>query len=205
MAPRPDDADDAAPAPDHGPVPEGDAPGAGASPGADPGAGAGAHSGRVDDEQWADIVSRLAEVDSAAVARRDASPAPVTSDPANPADDRRTGTDDAWRAEADVVEPSGRDWSGTEQIDAAEDAVDRAEPFEPPDPGPVLGGDPLLTMAWLAVGGMPLFLLVVLIAWRGAPAALVQAAAVVFVIGIGVLLWRMPNRRDPGDDDGAVV
>ena len=76
----------------------------------------------------------------------------------------------------------------------------------PPDPGPVLGGDPLLTMAWFAAAGMPIFLLVVLVAWRDAPAALVQAARVVFVIGVAVLVWRMPHRRDPDDDDtGAVV
>jgi len=46
----------------------------------------------------------------------------------------------------------------------------------------------------------------VLVVWRNAPPALVQAAAGVFVIGVGVLVWRMPHRRDPDDDDtGAVV
>jgi uncharacterized membrane protein YqjE len=76
----------------------------------------------------------------------------------------------------------------------------------PPDPGPILGGDPLLTMAWIAAAGMPIFLLIVLIAWPTAPTAMIQAAGVVFVLGVGVLLWRMPNRRDPEDDDtGAIV
>ena len=54
---------------------------------------------------------------------------------------------------------------------------------------------------------MPIFLLVVLVAWRDAPAALVQAARRrVRASASAVLLWRMPNRRDPDDDDtGAVV
>ena len=53
---------------------------------------------------------------------------------------------------------------------------------------------------------MPIFLLIVLVVWRDAPTALVQAAAALFVVGVGVLLWRMPHRRDPDDDDtGAVV
>ena len=61
-------------------------------------------------------------------------------------------------------------------------------------------------MAWIAAAGMPIFLLIVLIAWPTAPTALIQAAGVVFVLGVGVLLWRMPNRRDPEDDDtGAIV
>ena len=80
------------------------------------------------------------------------------------------------------------------------------EHFIPPDPGPVMGGDPLLTMAWMSAAGMPIFLMIVVIAWPTAPQALVAAAAIVFVLGVAVLLWRMPNRRTPGDDDtGAVV
>ena len=44
--------------------------------------------------------------------------------------------------------------------------------------------------------------------WRGAtrrPRSS-RPPAVVFVLGVGVLVWRMPHRRDPDDDDtGAVV
>ena len=109
----------------------------------------------------------------------------------------------------DVTPPelTGRDWEGTNQIDGAEAAVDAEEHFEPPDPGPVLGGDPLLTMAWFAAAGMPIFFFILLVAWRDAPAALVEAAGVVFALGVAVLIWRMPNhRRDDSDDDhGAVV
>ena len=71
----------------------------------------------------------------------------------------------------------------------------------------VLGGDPLLTMAWFAAVGMPVFFFILLIAWRDAPTVLVEAAGVVFALGVAVLVWRMPNhRRDDSDDDhGAVV
>lgn len=103
---------------------------------------------------------------------------------------------------------SGRDWDATDRIDAAEREVDEEERFRPPDPGPVLGGDPLLTMAWFAVGGMPLLWLVAVIGWRDAPGVLLQASGLVFLLGLGVLLWRMPRRREdvPDDpDDGAVV
>lgn len=101
---------------------------------------------------------------------------------------------------------SGRDWDGTEQIDAAEQEVDDQEHFVPPEPPPVLGGDPLLTMAWFAVIGMPVLWLVVLIVWTSAPQVLVRASAVVFFAGLAVLFWRMPHRRDPDDHDtGAVV
>jgi len=33
----------------------------------------------------------------------------------------------------------------------------------------------------------------------------VRAAAALFVIAVAVLVWRMPQRREPTDGDGAVV
>lgn len=203
MAPRPDD-------PDDGVQPTGaDVPPPSPEEGAE-------DAGATDEEAWAAIVAQLSDIDGydgadtpeadeAPPAPAEAAPAAGLSFPVAP-----------WVADRRVVRPaheptgeaelSGRDWDGTSQYDEAESAADDREHFVPPDPGPVLGGDPLLTMAWFAAAGMPIFLLVVLVAWRDAPAALVQAAAVVFVIGIGVLVWRMPHRRDPDDDDtGAVV
>ena len=108
-------------------------------------------------------------------------------------------------AHAGPPELAGRDWDGTSQYDAAEDVVDEAEHFVPDDPGPLLGGDPLLTLAWGAVAGVPLLMLVVVVVWQDAPALLVRVAAVVFVAAVAVLVWRMPQRREPSDDDGAVV
>ncbi|WP_298456965.1 hypothetical protein [uncultured Cellulomonas sp.] len=102
-------------------------------------------------------------------------------------------------------ELTGRDWAGTDDIDAAESEIDDREHFVPPDPGPVFGGDPLLTMAWLGAAGIPIALLVVLVAWRDAPTVLLQAAGVVFVLSCALLVWRMPHRRDDGGGPGAVV
>lgn len=98
-------------------------------------------------------------------------------------------------------EPSDpRGWAPDPEVEEAETH------FVPPDPGPVLGGDPLLTMAWAAVIGVPLLVVVLSIAWRDAPTWLLQAAGVAFVAGASLLIWRMPHSRDDDDDDtGAVV
>jgi hypothetical protein len=146
-------------------------------------------------ERWAAIVADLADLDG-----------PVAS--LDPGDHGSTAPGPTV-GHAVVLPPElrGRDWDGTGQIDDAESAVDAEEHYRPPDPGPVLGGDPLLTMAWFAAAGMPLFFLVLLIVWRDAPAALIQAAGVVFALGVAALVWRMPNHRGdgPDDDHGAVV
>ena len=103
-------------------------------------------------------------------------------------------------------ELTGRDWAGTDDIDAAEAEIDEREHFVPPDPGPVLGGDPLLTMAWLGAAGIPIGLLVALIVWQDAPAVVLQSAGVVFLLSCLLLVWRMPHHRDDSDDGpGAVV
>ena len=99
-----------------------------------------------------------------------------------------------------------RDWDATEQIDEAERAVDEQDTFVPPDPGPVMGNDPLLTMAWLAAVAIPIAVFVIFLVWRSAPVVIFQAGGIVCLFGIVVLLWRMPARRDPDDHDpGAVV
>ena len=178
---------------------------------------------RVTDEQWAAIVAELrgdtdqtgpAEPPTAAAAGQDGprtSSGPAVTYPVAPwVTDRRVvrpAREPGPPADAGPSPPSGRDWDATEQIDDAERRVDEAEHFSPPDPGPVLGGDPLLTMAWLAVALMPVVWLVVLIFWRDAPPVVMQASVVTFVLGLVVLLWRMPHRRDTehDDSDGAVV
>ncbi len=181
-----------------------DAPGRPTGGGSTPGADSTASS--AEDDVWASIVARLSDVDLAVGPVDRAAPAP------RPVQDRAT---DDRGADDDVLDgppatvgappTTGRDWDGTSQYDAAEGAVDDQEHFVPQDPGPVLGGDPLLTLAWVAAAGMPVFLLVVVIAWQGAPTVLVRAAAGLFVLAVAVLVWRMPQRREPTDDDGAVV
>lgn len=155
------------------------------------------------DARWAQIVAELADLDA---------PAAPTDPPGDPlgADTRGTGAAREHRT-TDGHEPlgpadlTGRDWDGTAQQDAAEAAVDAAEHFVPPDPGPVLGGDPLLTLAWTATIGVPVLFVVLVLAWPDAPGWLLAVAAAVFAAGLAVLVWRMPHRRDEDDDSGAVV
>jgi len=170
-------------------------------------------------ERWNQIIAELGDLDLTA----DLSSPSDRPDQAEPADPG-TGHDPSAGAPGPGVtypvapwvvarpeerarpEPTGRDWDGTDQIDAAESEMDDREHFVPPDPGPVFGGDPLLTMAWLGAAGIPIALLVVVIAWRSAPTALLQAAGVVFALCCMLLVWRLPHRRDESDDDpGAVV
>lgn len=189
MDARPDDDADADRAADAPRPPE-----RATGPGPD-GPAAGATS---DDEVWASLVARLGDLpttdDAADVGAADVGATDVGTRPAP----------DAAPA-APAPPATGRDWDGTSQYDAAEDDVDELEHFVPPDPGPVLGGDPLLTLAWAAALVPPVFLLLVVVAWRDAPSLLVRGAGLVFVVAVGVLVWRMPRGREPSDDDGAVV
>jgi hypothetical protein len=140
--------------------------------------------------RWAEIVTHLDESDD-----DDVVPGEARSDrdvvvldpggPDHPADAER----------GDPIEADPRGWV----------APDVDEHFEPPDPGPVLGGDPLLTMAWIAVVGPLVLLLVTVFAWRDIPSIALQVAAVSLLLGVGILVWRMPASRDEDDGPGAVV
>lgn len=78
--------------------------------------------------------------------------------------------------------------------------------FSPPEPPPLGGGEPLLRLGWAGVVGPVVVVLLYLVAWRGMPLGVLGAAGAVFVVSVGVLIWRLPRQRDPDDhDDGAVV
>lgn len=151
-----------------------------------------------EDEVWASLVARLSDADGGtdAAVRRTLAEHQAREEDGPPLD---------AGVPAPAPRPVGRDWDGTSQYDAAEDEVDDLEHFVPQDPGPIAGSDPLLTLAWGAAAGVPLFMLVVVTVWRDAPTLLVRAAVVLFVVAVGVLVWRMPQHREPSDDDGAVV
>lgn len=76
--------------------------------------------------------------------------------------------------------------------------------FVPEDPVAIGSGDPVLTLAWLAAAGGPLALLLGVIFFRGAPTALFIALGLITLAGVGLLLYRLPNDRDPGDDGARV-
>lgn len=127
-------------------------------------------------EKWSEIVVRLGDVEAAAKG------APTPRAPSGP-------------PRARVVRAARED----------EDDLVLPGDFVPEDPPP-LRGDPLARLAWLGFVGGPVALLVLLVAWRGAPLVLPLLCGLAFIGGGAVLMWRMPARRDPFDnDDGAVV
>src|SRR5450759_2662688 len=65
------------------------------------------------------------------------------------------GDDELGPEEPDFAHAGPRDWDAG---DEPADGDDVEGGFVPPDPGPVLGDDPLLTMAWAGVIAVPLVL-----------------------------------------------
>jgi hypothetical protein len=78
------------------------------------------------------------------------------------------------------------------------------EGYEPPEPPPLPRGDLVGRLAWAAVIGGPLFMLISVLAWRP-PQLLILIALACFAGGFVTLVSRMPKHRDDDDDDGAVV
>ncbi|EYR64752.1 hypothetical protein N866_06215 [Actinotalea ferrariae CF5-4] len=152
------------------------------------------------DREWQRIVARLTEDGGTPGVPSEDAAAPGTAPPPAAGATPRTPSAGILGSPAGAPSPSDpRAWSTDPEAD------ERETHFEPPDPGPVLGGDPLLTMAWAAVCGAPLLFLLSVTVWRSAPQVLVQVAAVLFLAGLGTLLWRMPHRRDDDAGPGAVV
>lgn len=125
-------------------------------------------------------------------------------------DDVRAATDDVdvrprpWLTDVPTlpgVKPIGpRDHvASQEEIDLE----DEQSHFVPPDPGPILGGDPVLTMAWFAVAGGILALVLSALLVRVMPSVVAWAGAGLLAAGAGVLLWRLPHERGDahGDDE----
>jgi hypothetical protein len=95
-----------------------------------------------------------------------------------------------------VPEPGPRDFSMLED--------DEDEAFVPPEPAPLGAGEPLVVLAWLAVAGGPVGLLLIAMFWRGAPTVAVLGIIVLVIAAAGYLISRLPAERD-GFDDGAKV
>jgi hypothetical protein len=163
-------------------APRDDAPGPG--PDAPRDAGRGELEDAEVEAEWEDIVARLGELEA----------------PEGPAADAR-GTDAVRR-------PAGpRDWPATAEVEALEEAESH---FTPPEPPPVLSSrDPLLVVAWAGAVGVPLLAVLALLVRAfvplPTPAWLGGVGVAVFVASVAVLLWRMPQHRDPDDGPGAVV
>lgn len=138
------------------------------------------------DDLWRGIVANLGTLGS------------DLPDASRPPDDDPTGRGDAVPLRVVGTPVGPRSWAPDPVAEEAEDH------FVPPDPGPVLGGDPLLTMAWSVAVGVPVLIVLAVVLWPDVPRLVLQVGAVAVLGAIGLLLWRMPHRRDD-DDPGAVV
>lgn len=151
------------------------------------------------ERRWAEIVAQLGDLDAVSEPDRrpDGDPGDTPGDgpPTEPASPERAVPEpSSGRTPPPGPTADPRSWAPDPVLEEAENH------FEPPDPGPVLTGDPLLTMAWSAVLGVPALLLLIVLVWRDVPDLVLQIAGVAFVLGLGLLVWRMP--RGDEDDDG---
>lgn len=99
--------------------------------------------------------------------------------------------------------PAGpRDWPATPEVEALEEAESH---FIPPDPELRLDGDPVRVLGWAFVAIGVLGLLVGGILHTVLPTAVLATAGVILVVGVALLLWRMPTERadDDANDHGA--
>ena len=87
-----------------------------------------------------------------------------------------------------------------------EAAVEEPEGYVPPEPPPLPRGDAIGWLAWAAVVGGPLFLLLASQVWSDIDRIWIMLAVLAFIAGFATIVARLPNSRGEDDsDDGAVV
>jgi hypothetical protein len=154
------------------------------------------------DARWSDIVARLGDVEEAG---RTTGAQPIRSDgPDKPAEP----TAPIGPAPSTPYADGPRDWPSTPETEAFEEADSH---FVPPEPEPVAHRDPLATLTWTIVVAVPVLAVLWVVVQAALPGLSLPAwalpvAGTAFVVSVAVLVWRMPPRRDPDDDDpGAIV
>ncbi|MFE7407652.1 hypothetical protein [Isoptericola sp. NPDC057559] len=156
--------------------------------------------------RWADIVAQLGDLGDDADARTADGTSTTASEATPPRD-----TESPSETDEGPVRTTGngpRDWPLTPEVEALEETESH---FVPPEPEPVLSRDPLLTLAWTLVLAVPVLVVVGVVVRAAVPTLRIPTwsgpvAGVLFLVALGILLWRMPHRRDPEDHDtGAVV
>jgi hypothetical protein len=100
---------------------------------------------------------------------------------------------------------AGRTGAGPRDSIAPDDPAD--EHYVPPVPPPLPRLDPVTKLAWIALFGGPLYLLISTAVGSAISGLAAFLAVAAFVGGFVVLVLRMDNGRPPdsGPDDGAVV
>jgi hypothetical protein len=100
---------------------------------------------------------------------------------------------------------AGRMGAGPRDSVAPDDPAD--EHYVPPVPPPLPRLDPVTKLAWIALFGGPLYLLISTAVGSAISGLAAFLAVAAFVGGFVVLVLRMDNGRPPdsGSDDGAVV
>jgi hypothetical protein len=102
------------------------------------------------------------------------------------------GADPAELRAAAAEPPGPRDWSPPEEDDH----------FIPPDPPPLLGGNPIVAVGWIALlGGIAAVLAWAILGPRIVPVLWARGGLVLFLVGAGLLISRLPRRRSPEGDD----
>jgi hypothetical protein len=160
-----------------------------------------------DDEVWAQIVASFDNEVTDAVPRW-----PVAEDLGNEraerGDEPASGSGDGSYKVGLNPAPGPRDYSlappKTPEIDELEE--DPEEHFVPPPPPPLPKTDAATKIAWIALVGGPLYLLVSVLLGRTVGPWTSFAAFAAFTGGFVALVARMRRDRDDDDpDDGAVV
>ncbi|MFL6099679.1 MAG: hypothetical protein ACJ71T_06975 [Actinomycetales bacterium] len=87
-----------------------------------------------------------------------------------------------------------------------EEPAEEPDGFVPPEPPPLPRGDLVGWLAWTAVIGGPLFLLLASQVWTDIGRIWIMLAVLAFIGGFAAIVARLPNSRNEDDpDDGAVV
>ena len=153
------------------------------------------HPNRPDEEEferrWEELANQLSAEIGAAAGRAD----PANDDEAALASappDEGAG----WVPGPDAHEYGPRDWEPADEPD---------EHYVPPEPEPLSRSEPLLVLAWSAVGVALLGLAVLTVFHIAVHWTITRGLVVLLLAAFGVLIWRMPHRRENPDDPGARV
>jgi hypothetical protein len=154
---------------------------------------------------FADIVAHWDDTSRTPIgswpAQEDIPPIIIGDDLTDDEDDEDEGVSTGGAVSSYDVPLVPTDWA-PRRAEPAEDI----EGFVPPDPPPLPRGDLVSWLAWTAVIGGPLFLLLASQVWTDIGRIWIMLAVLAFIGGFAAIVARLPNSRNDDDpDDGAVV